>query len=373
MPSEFMTLALSEAVEALGWSSPNPAVGAVIVRDGVVVGRGHTQLPGGPHAEVMALHDARAAARGATMFVTLEPHNHQGHTPPCTDAIIEAGISTLHYSIDDPNPLVSGTGAQRLRDAGIEVSQGDGAAESSRLLEGYLHHRATGRPFVVAKYAASLDGRIASASGDARWISGPDARAWAHVIRSRVDAIVVGSETVIADDPLLTARPEGVAEPHQPLRVALDSRGRIPPTARMLGPGSLVATTDAAPSSWRSSVASAGAEVVVIREHGGQLSLAALLNFLGERGVLTTLVEGGGTILGALFDERLVNRLYAVLAPVVIGATSAPAAVSGRGASVMAAATRLSDVEVDRLGEDILITGVPVWPDAAHEEHPARE
>ncbi|MEX2375736.1 MAG: bifunctional diaminohydroxyphosphoribosylaminopyrimidine deaminase/5-amino-6-(5-phosphoribosylamino)uracil reductase RibD, partial [Dehalococcoidia bacterium] len=216
MPSEFMSLALIEAAEALGCSSPNPAVGAVVVHDGHVIGRGRTQPPGEAHAEVMALRSAGEAAQGATMYVTLEPHNHQGRTPPCTEAIIKAGIIAVHYSLDDPNPLVSGAGAARLREAGIEVTVGDGAVESTRLLEGYLHHRATGRPAVLAKFAASLDGRIASASGDARWVSGPEARRWMHTMRTRIDAILVGSSTVIADDPELTARPEGVEEPHQP-------------------------------------------------------------------------------------------------------------------------------------------------------------
>ncbi|MQC18187.1 MAG: bifunctional diaminohydroxyphosphoribosylaminopyrimidine deaminase/5-amino-6-(5-phosphoribosylamino)uracil reductase RibD [Chloroflexi bacterium] len=358
-----MRLALAEAAEALGWSSPNPAVGAVVVRDGAVIGRGHTEPPGGAHAEIVALRDAGEGSRGATLYVTLEPHNHQSRTPPCTDAIIESGIATVHYAIDDPNPLVSGAGAARLREADIEVTRGDGATEAMRLIEGYLHHRATGRPAVIAKYAASLDGRIASASGDARWVSGPEARAWAHRLRAQVDAIIVGSGTVLADDPLLTARPEGVEEPHQPLRVVLDSRGRISPGARMLGAGSLVATTEASPAPWQTAVTGTGAEVIVLPSRDGQVSLAHLLDALGERGILTALVEGGGILLGALFDERHVNRLYAVLAPVIIGAASAPSAVSGRGASLMAVAPRLTDVEVERLGADIVVAGVPVWPD----------
>ncbi len=298
------------------------------------------------------------------MYVTLEPHNHQGRTPPCTEAIIEAGITAVHYSLDDPNPLVSGAGAARLREAGIEVTAGDGGAESRRLIEGYLNHRNTGRPFVIAKFAASRDGRIASASGDARWVSGAEARRWVHTMRTRVDAILVGSGTVLADDPELTARPEGVIEPHQPLRIALDSRGRIPATARMLGPRSLVVTTGASPETWRTSLQETGAGVAILDARNGRVSLDALLDLLGERGVPTLLVEGGGEVLGAFFDERRVDRLYAVIAPIVIGARTAPSAVSGRGAEVMAAASRLRDTDVERLGDDILITGVPVWPGA---------
>jgi len=372
-PSEFMRVALEEAEAALGTTSPNPAVGAVLVQDGRIVGRGRTQPPGGPHAEVMALREAGAAARGATMYVTLEPHNHQGRTPPCTEAIIEAGVAAVHYAMDDPNPLVAGGGAARLVQAGIAVTSGDGATEAARLMEGYLHHRATGRPLVVVKYAASLDGRIASASGDARWVSGPEARDWTHHLRTKVDAIMVGIGTALLDDPELTARPAGVDDPHQPLRVVVDSRGRTPQTARLLGPGGLVVTTKDSTPEWRAALLATGAEVVVLPADDGYVSLGALLDTLGGRGVLTLLVEGGGILLGALFDQRRVDRLYAVIAPVIIGAADAPSAVSGRGAQVMAEAPRLRDVTVQRLGEDTLISGVPAWPDATNAEGPARE
>ncbi len=372
-PSEFMRVALEEAQAALGTTSPNPAVGAVIVQGGSIVGRGRTQPPGGPHAEVMALREAGAAARGATMYVTLEPHNHQGRTAPCTEAIIEAGVAAVHYAMDDPNPLVAGGGAARLAEAGIVVTSGDGAAEAARLMEGYLHHRATGRPLVVVKYAASLDGRIASASGDARWVSGPEARDWIHHLRTRVDAIMVGSETAIVDDPELTARPAGVKDPHQPLRIVVDSRGRTPRTARLLGSGALIVTSKNAAPEWRDDILATGAEVLVLPSDEGYVSLGALLDALGERGVLTLMVEGGGILLGALFDQRRVDRLYAVIAPVIIGAGDALTAVSGRGAQVMAEAARLRDVTIERLGEDTLISGVPAWPDATNAEGPARE
>jgi diaminohydroxyphosphoribosylaminopyrimidine deaminase/5-amino-6-(5-phosphoribosylamino)uracil reductase len=363
-----MRLALLEARSALGTCSPNPAVGAVLVVDGRVVGRGRTQPPGEAHAEVMALRDAGEAARGATMYVTLEPHNHQGRTPPCTEAIIEAGVSTVHYALDDPNPAVSGSGGRRLREAGLGVTSGDGALESATLLEGYLKHRRTGMPAVVVKFAASLDGRIASASGDARWVSGPEAREWVHRLRARVDAIMVGSGTVLADDPELTARPASVHPPHQPLRVAVDSRGTIPTTARFLGEGALLATTAGAPAEWRRAIEATGTEVVVLPEADGHASLEALLANLGARGVLTVLVEGGATLLGSLFDERRVDRLYAVIAPVIIGARDAPAAVAGNGAQVMADAPRLHGLTVEHLGNDTLIAGVPVWPDATDDQ-----
>lgn len=369
MPSEFMTAALAEAESALGTTSPNPAVGAVVVRDGRIVGRGRTQPPGEAHAEVMALRDAGEAARGATVYVTLEPCSHHGRTPPCVDALLAAGVAEVRYAIGDPDPQVSGRGDANLRAAGVRVKAGDGAPESSRLLEAYLHHRRTGRPLVIVKFAVSLDGRIAAASGDSRWVSGPEARAWAHRERTRLDAIAVGSNTVLVDDPELTARPDGVTDPHQPLRVVLDSQGRIAPAARVLrNGGALVVTTAASSAAWRASVAAAGAEVLEVPAGpDGRVSLPALLDALGKRGVLSMLVEGGGTLLGAFFDQRLVGRLYAVIAPVIIGASNAPSAVAGVGAERMRDAPRLRDLTVERLGEDTLIAGVPVWPDATDE------
>ena len=364
--SDFMTGALAEARRALGWTSPNPAVGAVVVRDGEVVGAGHTQPPGGNHAEVEALADAGDRARGATVYVTLEPCSHQGRTPPCTDALIEAGVAAVRYAIADPDPNVSGAGHRLLEEAGIEVAAGDGADESSQLLEGYLHHRRTGRPFVIVKYAASLDGRIAAASGDSRWVSGPETLEWAHRNRPHLDAIVVGSNTVVVDDPQLTARPGGSTEgAPQPLRVVVDSRGRVPESARILeGPSpTLIATTEASDAGWRELMAARGAEVAVLPTDGGRVDLGALLEALEARGVLTVLFEGGGVLLGSLFDQRLVDKLHAVIAPLVIGAFDAPAAVAGRGVNRMAQAPRLRDVTVERLGEDTLITGFPVWPE----------
>ncbi len=369
-PSERMREALAEAEQALGWSSPNAAVGAVLVRDGRVVGRGHTRPPGGDHAEVVALGAAGELARGATAYVTLEPCAHHGRTPPCTDALIAAGVTRVEYAIGDPDPQVDGRGAERLRAAGVDTRAGDGAAAAAQQLAGYLTHRRTGRPRVIAKFAASLDGRIASASGDSRWISGPETREWAHRERPKLDAIVVGSGTVVIDDPELTARPGGTtAGAHQPLRVVVDTRGRTPRAARVLaGPvPTLVATSERSPAAWRAEMEQAGAELVLLPEAGGHVDPAALLDELGRRGVLTALVEGGGVLLGALFDRRLVDYVRAIIAPIVIGAASAPGAVAGCGAQRMAEAPRLTELTVERLGEDVLISGVPAWPGPAVE------
>ena len=354
-----MALALEQARRARGTTSPNPAVGAVVVRDGVVVGRGHSRPPGGPHAEVVALREAGSRARGATVYVTLEPCSFWGRTPPCTDALVDAGVAEVHCAIIDPDPRVRGAGVAELEAAGIRVVLGEGADEACRQLDDFITHRTLRRPLVVVKFAASLDGRIAAVSGDARWVSGPVARAWVHQERAALDAIMVGSGTALADDPLLTARPEDGPPQRQPLRIVVDSRGRLPPSAKLLGQEArtLVATTAASPQSWREAVAAWGAEALVLPAGpDGRVDLAELLNELGRRNVMSVLVEGGATLLGSLFDAGLVDKVHAIIAPLIIGGP-APAAVVGEGAQRMADARRLMDVAVERLGDDVLVTG----------------
>ncbi len=359
--TDFMQRALELAREALGTTSPNPTVGAVIVRDGETVGEGFTQPPPGDHAEIVALKQADKSARGATLYVTLEPCPHFGRTPPCADAIIEAGIAEVHYAMADPDPLVNGRGHRKLEDAGIAVHVGEGEAEARRINEAFIKHRTKGIPFVIAKFAASLDGRIAAASGDSRWVSGPQTREWAHQLRAKVDAILVGSSTVVIDDPLLTARPGDRVAERQPLRVVVDSRGRTPPMARVLTSSArtLVATVEGAPGAWRDSLRATGAEVVAFAAADGRVDLLALLRELAGRGVLSLLVEGGGVILGSFFDRELIDKVQAVIAPIIIGAEDAPAAVAGRGAYRMADALHLRDITIEPLGDDILVTGYP--------------
>jgi diaminohydroxyphosphoribosylaminopyrimidine deaminase/5-amino-6-(5-phosphoribosylamino)uracil reductase len=364
--SPFMRRALELAREALGTTSPNPAVGCVIVREGRIIAEGFTQPPGGAHAEVVALRAAGDAASGATLYCTLEPCSHHGRTPPCAGAIIEAGIARVVYSLRDPDANVDGKGDAMLRAAGVVVEEGEGAEESARLLEGFIKHRRTGLPFVIVKYAASLDGKIAASSGDSRWVSGPQTLAWAHEMRTRIDAIMVGVSTVVIDNPQLTARPGGVEAARHPLRVVLDSRGRMPATAAVLaGPArTLVATTAASNASWRDAVIARDAEVLELPADGnGRVALPPLLEELGRRGVLTLLVEGGGVLHGAFFDGRMVDKVHAVLAPMIIGAAGAPGAVAGHGASYMRDAVRLADMTVERLGDDVLVTGYPVYPE----------
>ena len=364
MISEPMQRALDLARNAPEPTSPNPTVGAVVLdASGKAAGEGWTQPPPGPHAEVVALKAAGDRTRGGALYVTLEPHSFQGRTSPCTDAIIAAGIAKVHYAVADPDKRTDGGGHRALEAAGIYVVAGEGAAEARRSMEAFFKHRETGLPFVIAKFAASLDGRIAAASGDSRWVSGPETRAWAHEMRTRIDAILVGSSTVVVDDPQLTARPGDVETERQPSRVVVDSRGRVSAGARVFaGPAkTLVATTGDSSAEWRSSIEATGAEVLVLPSDGGRVDLRALLNELGRRDVLTLVVEGGGVILGGFFDAGMVDKVTAVIAPMIVGAADAPAAVAGRGADRMAEALRLSEVTVERLGDDILVTGYPQY------------
>ncbi|HEU5322131.1 MAG TPA: bifunctional diaminohydroxyphosphoribosylaminopyrimidine deaminase/5-amino-6-(5-phosphoribosylamino)uracil reductase RibD, partial [Methylomirabilota bacterium] len=364
-----MQRALELARNAPASTSPNPTVGAVIVSpDGETVGEGVTEPPPGRHAEVVALQAAGERAPGATMYVTLEPCNHHGRTPPCTQAIIDAGIAQVRYAVADPDRNVDGGGHVTLEGAGVRVVAGEGEGEARRINEAFFKHRTTGLPFVIAKFAASLDGRIAAASGDSRWVSGPETRAWSHNLRTRIDAILVGSSTVIVDDPELTARPGDRLAERQPLRIVVDSRGRVPPMARVFtGPGkTVVATLADSPVPWRAALEAQGAEVIGLPATvDGHADPAALLQELGRRDILTVLVEGGGVLLGGFFDRGLVDKVHAVIAPIIIGAAEAPAAVAGTGAYRMADALRLRDVTVERLGEDILVTGYPSYPETA--------
>lgn len=360
-----MARALSLARDALGSTSPNPAVGAVIVRDGAIVGEGHTLPPGQAHAEVGALRQAGAAAQGATLYVTLEPCCHYGRTPPCTDAIISAGVGRVIYAAADPNPRVSGGGVAALRDAGVTVEHRPepGADE---LYRAFGKHIRTGRPFVVAKFAMSLDGKIATRTGHSQWISGPAARARVQQLRKEMDAIMVGIGTALADDPQLTAR-DGCGNPlaagWQPVRVALDSGARLPLSARMLRqPGrTIVATGGGADAARAAGLADAGASVKAFPGSDGRVDLSGLLAYLGEQGIVSVLAEGGSATLGALLDAGLVDQVQAFIAPTLIGGAGAPAPIAGVGAAMMGDAVRLHDATMEQIGADWLITGYPTY------------
>jgi diaminohydroxyphosphoribosylaminopyrimidine deaminase/5-amino-6-(5-phosphoribosylamino)uracil reductase len=368
--SQYMQQALQLAASVRGRTAPNPAVGAVIVREGQIVGRGATRPPSGSHAEVIALEDAGDEASGATMFVTLEPCCHYGRTPPCTDALIRTRIARCVIAMEDPFPAVAGGGIARLREAGIKVEVGLGHREAAVINAGWLHRLAVRRPLVTAKYAMTLDGRIATHTGDSRWVTGEVARHVVHRLRDTADAIMVGSGTVLADDPALTTRlpaeDAGDGGPHHPLRVIVDGRGVCPSHARVFSPDlpgrTLVATTPAAPPGWREELLRQGVEVLDV---GAQprVDLAALMTCLGNRGVSELLVEGGGRLHGALFDQSLIDRVAAFIAPVLVGGEGSVTPIGGMGIKAMANAWRLDQVSIKRLGVDLLVEGTVVRAD----------
>jgi diaminohydroxyphosphoribosylaminopyrimidine deaminase / 5-amino-6-(5-phosphoribosylamino)uracil reductase len=357
-----MQRAIALARQALGATSPNPAVGAVIVKDGAIVGEGFTLPPGQHHAEIGALEQAGPAAWGATLYTTLEPCCNYGRTPPCTRPIIAAGIRQVHVAAIDPNPKVCGQGCAELEAAGIAVIREESQA-AQELYEAFAKHIKTGLPFVTAKFAMSLDGKIATHTGDSKWITGPEARAAVQQMRRECDAVLVGINTVLADDPQLTARDEtGAPSPRQPLRVVLDSHCRTSPGARMLRePGkTLVFVSSDAHQERLDQLATAGAQVFSITKGAdGGLDLRAVLAELGRRDVVSLLVEGGGMVLGSLFDAGLVDKVHAFIAPVIIGGDQAASPVEGQGAVRMVDAWRMEHCRLQQIGSDWLITGYP--------------
>lgn len=347
-----------------GWVNPNPQVGCVIVRDGTIIGEGYHHRFGQLHAEREALADCRARGndpQGATAYVTLEPCDHTGKTPPCTDALIEAGIAEVVIGSADPNPLVSGAGAAHLRRAGIHVREGVAQTACDELNLPFFHHVTTGLPWVIAKYAMTLDGKIATRTGASQWITGVEARQRVHEDRARYGAIMVGRGTVAADDPLLTARPEGNPEPHQPLRVIVDSALNIPLDSRIVRTASeyptLILTADA-DSARRSALEAQGCEVQCLPSGMGKgVDLISALALLGRRGIDSMIVEGGPTLLGSFFDTHLVNYVQAYIAPKIFGGTDARSPVAGEGVALPIQADELEDRRVIELGADILIEG----------------
>lgn len=358
---DYMEQALSLAKLALGQASPNPAVGAVVVKNGAVVGQGYTQPPGSPHAEASALKQAGEASRGSVMYVTLEPCCYHGRTPPCSRAIIDAGITEVHAATIDPNPLVSGQGKDELEKAGIKVYMGEHEDEAREINEAYTKFVMTGMPFVTAKFAMSLDGKIATKSGDSKWISGSEARRFVHYLRYTADAIMAGVNTVLADDPHLTCRcgDKGGEARKQPLRVIVDSKGRTPPTAQVFSePGrALLALGKSAGAGQKKALAQAGAELLELPSAESLVDLEKLLKALGERKITSVLVEGGGTLLGSLFDRGLVDKVIAFIAPVIIGGEEARTAVGGKGADKVIDSIKLERVSMERFGDDLMVSG----------------
>jgi len=316
-----MARALRLAARGLYSTDPNPRVGCVLVRDGEVVGEGWHVRAGGPHAEIHALQAAGERARGATAYVTLEPCSHHGRTPPCADALVEAGVARVVAAMEDPNPRVAGQGLERLRAAGIATAAGLMQAQAEALNPGFVKRMRSGRPLVRCKLAMSLDGRTAMASGESRWITGPAARADVHRLRARSSAMLTGIGTVLADDPSLDARLGDDTPVQQPLRVVLDSRLRLPATARMLSlPGrTIVCCAAGADPARAEALQAAGAEVIELGAEPGRVSPAAVLDFLGREQVNEVMVEAGVTLNGALLAEGLIDELVVYLAPHLMG------------------------------------------------------
>lgn len=355
-----MRRALELAARGAGLVSPSPLVGCVVARDdGEVVGEGFYLYEGVKHAETLALEQAGARARGATAYVSLEPHSHQGRTPPCTVALIKAGVRRVVAPVEDPNPLVSGRGFTHLREAGIEVQVGLLAGEAARLNEKYIHALTHARPFVHLKLACSLDGRIATRTGDARWITNEASRARVHQLRHEYDAILVGAGTAHADDPLLTDRSR--LPRHRPLtRVLLDDNLRLSHDSQLARTATesplIIFASDAADERAATTLRSRGVEIVRLPK-GGSRDLPSVLENLRQRSLQSVLVEGGATIAGAFLDAKLVAKVSFFIAPLIIGGNDARAAVAGSGASRIAEATRLRDVRITQHGSDVEITG----------------
>lgn len=361
----FMTLALRLAGKGRGKTSPNPMVGALVVKNGRIVGRGYHHGPGQPHAEVLALNQAGLRANGATLYVTLEPCCHLlKRTPPCVPAVLQSGVRHVVVAMVDPNPSVKGRGITALRRAGIIVTTEVAQEEAARLNRTYLHWVTTGRPYVILKAGMTLDGKVATAKGESRWITGPRAREDAHRLRSQVDAVVVGVGTVLKDNPTLTARlsdhPLKLAS-RQPLRVVLDSRLRTPPTATVCArqdrAKTLIVTTNRASRSRRRPFELAGVELVSLSTKNEHVSLPALMRMLGKRRITSVLIEGGSTVNAAALREKLVNHVVLYLAPTLMGGQDAKSVIGDRSPKRLAQALTLRDVMVRRIGEDLLVEG----------------
>ena len=349
----YLKLALRLAKKGLGRTFPNPMVGAVVVKDGKIVSHGYHRKAGLPHAEIEALHIAGRNAKGATLYINLEPCNHWGKTPPCADAIIKANIARVVCSSRDPNPDVNGKGIRALRRAGINVSVGALSAEAEALNEGFFTFHKAGRPSVAIKFASSLDGKIATRSGDSRWITNEQARKYARSLRRNYQAILVGINTVLRDNPHLGVRISGVPDP---LRIILDSALRIPFGSKILRDDNvLIFTTRRADQKKYKKLTDDG--ISVVKFPTGRISLSSVMKELARREIISVFVEGGGEVLGSFVDAKLVDKVYAFYAPILLGGADSVGAVSGKGAGSIRESLRLKNTTLKRFGDNILVSG----------------
>jgi diaminohydroxyphosphoribosylaminopyrimidine deaminase/5-amino-6-(5-phosphoribosylamino)uracil reductase len=358
----YMTRALRLAARGRGRTSPNPMVGAVVVSGNRIVGEGFHRKAGAPHAEAIALQAAGRRAKGGTLYVTLEPCSHsRKRTPPCVPAILAAGLRRVVVAMRDPNPAVNGDGIRRLKRAGLRVSVGCLELQAAELNDSYLHRMRTGRPLVTLKLAMTLDGKTATSGGESRWITGPEARRHAHRLRSLVDAIMVGVNTVLIDDPRLTARPGGPA-PRQPLRVIMDSGLRTPLTARVLSrslrKGTVIATSDRSPQARRTRLRRRGIAVLVLPNRQGRVSLRACLRQLARMGVNHLMIEGGSELAASALQAGVVDRLRLYIAPLLLGGNDAKGLIGGFCPPKLSRALSVSSLIAKKIGSDLLIEGV---------------
>lgn len=352
------------ALARRGRTSPNPMVGAVIVKDGKIVGEGYHRKAGEPHAEVTAFERAGKSARGGTLYVTLEPCCHWGRTPPCTKAVIESGVTSVVAAMADPNPKVGGKGLAELETAGIATSIGLLEEQARRLNEAYIKFITTGLPFVTLKMAVTLDGKIATRTGDSRWVSCEESRRVVHRLRERSDAVLVGIGTVLADDPELTAR-NGRRVAH-PTRVIVDSLARTPVGAKLITQTegeTIIAVTKTAPEERIGNLESAGARIILVDETDGRADLSGLMRALGEMKITNVLIEGGAGIASGALTSGIVDKVIVFIAPKIVGGESAPSAVGGFGVEAMADALRLERMRVRNIGCDIMIEAYPCSQD----------
>ncbi|MUP15359.1 bifunctional diaminohydroxyphosphoribosylaminopyrimidine deaminase/5-amino-6-(5-phosphoribosylamino)uracil reductase RibD [Ancylomarina euxinus] len=360
-----MQLAYNLAQKGCGGVNPNPLVGAVIVKNDRIIGEGYHEIYGGPHAEVNAFRSAKESVEGATIYVTLEPCSHYGKTPPCAQAIVDNKIARVVIGMLDPNPLVSGRGVKLLQEHGIDVESDFLSAELSQMNRVFLKFIQCKKPYVVMKTAMTLDGKIASRTGDSRWVSNEQSRARVHELRNELIGIMVGVDTVIADDPILTTRLAGNKKGRNPIRIVVDTQARIPLDSKILNTANdaktFVAVTSAAKQNKLDEINALGNEVLIIKEKDGRVDLNQLMQVLGEKGIDGILLEGGATLNYAALEAQIIDEVHAYIAPKIIGGKDAKTPVGGEGIQVMKDAVNLQNIRFENIADDILIIGDVVY------------
>jgi len=358
--ASYMKRALELAVRGSGRTSPNPLVGAVIVKNGRIIGEGWHERAGEPHAEINAIMNSRESVEGAAIYVNLEPCSHFGKTPPCAEELVRRKFKRVVTAMEDPNPLVAGRGIKLLRESGIQVDVGILSIEALKLNDIFIKHITAKAPFVLLKTAMTLDGKAASRTGDSKWISGELSRAYVHSLRNRYSSILVGVNTVIRDDPELTSRIEGV-QTRNPVRIIMDSGGRIPIDANVLNIDesrrTIIAATEDMTEEKRRQLESKGAEIITTDKRNGRVDIRQLLKELARRGIDSLMIEGGGTVAAAFLEEGLIDKVAFFIAPVVIGGKTAPTPVMGEGVSLIEKGYKLKHRSISVFGQDVLIEG----------------